>query len=105
MAAVSKQMRAAVESFVNYAATKLETHENFEAAGIEAPKSAGRQAVVSLVTTMLFFAALLVAGKWLWNKVLAELFTCVKPVKSVWQLLGLSILLGMVLPGGGGGCC
>ena len=58
-----------------------------------------RIALVSLLTVGLIFFFLLFAGKWLWNNVLHELVPAVKPAKSVWQILGLALLISLLNPG------
>ena len=73
--------------------------ETFESSG--AGPSPARLALVSFITLALIFAALLFVGKYLWNNVLVDLVTVVKPVKSVWQLIGLALLLGLISPGCG----
>jgi hypothetical protein len=35
-------------------------------------------------------------GKWLWNNVVIDLFTIAKPVRSIWQILGLMIFLNLI---------
>ena len=35
-------------------------------------------------------------GKWLWNNVIIDLFTIAKPVRSIWQILGLMIFLALI---------
>ncbi len=37
-------------------------------------------------------------GKYLWNNVVVDLFTVVKPAKSLWQILGLMIFVSLMLP-------
>ncbi len=44
--------------------------------------------LMSIVTLIL----LLLLGEYLWNNVLAKVVTVVKPVTSVWQILGLWVL-------------
>lgn len=46
----------------------------------------------------LIIAILIVAfvGKWLWNETVAQLFTIVRPVRSVWQIIGLMILISLM---------
>lgn len=74
--------------------------ETFESAnGISAPPA--RLALVSFLTILIVLAALLFVGKYLWNNVLVDVLTIAKPVKSVWQLLGLAILIGLLHPGCG----
>jgi hypothetical protein len=58
-----------------------------------------RLAFVSILTVFLVFMILLFAGKYLWNNVLHELVPAVKPAKSVWQILGLAVLIMLLSPG------
>lgn len=44
-----------------------------------------------LVVTLLF-------GTWLWNQVACKVVTVLKPLNSIWQLLGLAILADMLIP-------
>jgi len=37
-------------------------------------------------------------GKLLWNSVVVDLFTVVKPAKSIWHILGLMILISLLHP-------
>jgi hypothetical protein len=52
--------------------------------------------VISLGTYILFIVLTLLFGEYLWNHVLVKLVTVVKPIKSVWQLLGLMILFSLL---------
>lgn len=72
--------------------------ETFESKDGVAPSPA-RMAVVSLIATLIVILILLFVGKYLWNNVLTEMVTCVKPVKSVWYILGLSVLVSLIHPG------
>ncbi len=74
--------------------------ETFESRDGVTPAPA-RVALVSLLTFVIVLAALLLVGKFLWNNVLVQVTTIVKPIKSVWQLLGLAILISLIHPG----CC
>ena len=64
--------------------------------------SPARGAVVSIISLVIMFALILFIGKYLWNNVLVSLIPAVKPAKSVWQILGLAILLSMFQPAS---CC
>jgi len=61
--------------------------------------AASRMLLVSIITLGLMITALLFVGKYLWNNVLVQLISFAKPVRSVWQLVGLSILLSLIAPG------
>ena len=54
--------------------------------------------VALLITILLWIVLLLLVSKLLWNNVLCDIVTFVKPVKSVFQILGLVILLQLILP-------
>jgi len=58
-----------------------------------------RVALVSVLTAFVIFVVILFVGKYLWNNVLHELVPAIKPAKSVWQILGLAILISLMHPG------
>ncbi len=60
-----------------------------------------RSMVVSILTILVMMSLILFVGKYLWNNVLVGLVPAVRPAKSVWQILGLAILLSLFQPG----CC
>lgn len=55
-----------------------------------------RNPLVYLVVVVLFLVLHLLLSKWLWNNVLVKLVTVAKPADSVWQLLGLTLLFGLL---------
>jgi hypothetical protein len=67
---------------------------------VSGPESKRREMYVSLVASLLAFVVALVIvglfGKLLWNNVVVELFTFAKPVRSVWQIIGLMIFLALM---------
>jgi len=65
----------------------------------ELTKVTAKAAIVSFLTLLVVFILILLVGKYLWNIVLVELFPFVKPAKSIWQILGLSILISLIAPG------
>lgn len=52
--------------------------------------------VASILSFMLAIAIIAFVGKWLWNNIILDLFTIAKPVRSVWQIIGLMIFLSLV---------
>jgi hypothetical protein len=88
----------AVASAINAAVPAFSKTETFEPGRVEQP-SAGRKALVALLSTLLILAITLIVGKWLWNAVLVVLVPAVKPAASVWQILGLAILVSLMAPG------
>jgi len=85
-----------VADTVNAAFSQTETFESETGVGI----SPTRAALVSFITLLIVFALILFVGKYLWNEVLVSLVPGVKPAKSVFQILGLAILLALLVPGG-----
>ncbi len=69
--------------------------ETFQSEG----NNTGRAFLVALLTLIVMMGLILLAGKWLWNTVLVALVPAVKPAKSIWQILGLAILIGLLYPG------
>ena len=58
--------------------------------------SGARSPLVMIVALVLWVILFLLVSKWLWNNVLTKLVTVVKPADSVWQLLGLAVLLSLM---------
>ena len=50
-----------------------------------------------LITFVLALTILSLIGKLLWNSVIVDLFTCVRPAKSFMQILGLFVFVSLVL--------
>ena len=59
-----------------------------------------REAYLEIISTIVSFLIAVVIisfiGKWIWNNIILDLFTVVKPVKSIWQILGLMIFLALI---------
>lgn len=51
---------------------------------------------VTFIVLILYIFLILLIGRFLWNAVLCRLVTIVKPVESIWQVLGLVILLNLI---------
>jgi hypothetical protein len=49
-----------------------------------------------LVSFIIVEFLVLLFGKYLWNTVVVKLFSGVKPVNTLWQILGLSIFIKMI---------
>jgi hypothetical protein len=77
----------------------LSNTEAFQGYGQADKSMTSRVALVSMATLLIMFALILLLGKWLWNTVLVALVPAVKPAKSVWQILGLAVLIGLMYPG------
>ena len=61
-----------------------------------------RDAYVDFLSSFIAFVLALVLlgfiGKYLWNCVIVDLFTIVKPAKSFWQIIGLMLFVSLVRP-------
>lgn len=59
-----------------------------------------RSSYVELTAAILafVFSIVLIAfvGKWLWNGVVLDLISVAKPARSVWQIIGLAILIKLI---------
>lgn len=49
----------------------------------------------------IWLVLVLTAGMWLWNNVAVKLTSILKPMTSIWQLLGLALLVDLIHPS----CC
>lgn len=58
-------------------------------------KHPSADALGAILMSVVTLALLLLLGEYLWNNVLAKLVTVVKPVTSVWQILGLWLLCSL----------
>jgi hypothetical protein len=52
--------------------------------------------IASIVSFLIAVIIISIIGKWLWNNTILDLFTFVKPVRSIWQILGLMIFLALI---------
>jgi hypothetical protein len=50
----------------------------------------------SILALILSVAIVALIGKWLWNNIIIDLFSIAKPARSVWQIIGLMIFLGLI---------
>jgi hypothetical protein len=82
-----------VANGVNAVFSQTETFES------GAGYSTSRSFAVSLITLVIMLSLILLLGKFLWNNVLTALVPAVRPAKSIWQILGLAVLIGLMYPG------
>lgn len=54
--------------------------------------------IITIISFVILYILVLLFGQYLWNNILVTLVPAVKPVTSVFQLLGLTILLSLILP-------
>ena len=54
-----------------------------------------KELIASILALIISIVIIAFIGKWLWNTSVAELFTFVRPVRSIWQLIGLMIFISL----------
>ena len=54
-----------------------------------------KELVASILALVISITIVSFVGKFLWNTTVAELFTIVRPVRSVWQIVGLMLLMAL----------
>ena len=90
-----------LRSLLNNAVALVTPSEKFtNTAGVVVVEPAATQVhpVVGLIIAILAIIIVLLAGKWLWNNIATRYITILKPVPSVWHLLGLMLIIDLVLP-------
>ena len=85
----------ALSNSVNAVLYRTETFSN----QMGGASGSSQAVIVSLITVSIVFMLILFIGKFLWNNVLHELVPAIKPAKSVWQILGLAVLISLLNPG------
>jgi hypothetical protein len=76
--------RASLEGFVNEGDSKEKKQSYIELATI----------IISFILALVILSLI---GMLLWNGVITELFTCVRPAKSFMQILGLFVFVSLLL--------
>jgi hypothetical protein len=86
MSLVGSACRAAIEGFTSTSQDPVKKKDIY----------------MELLALLLAFVVSLVilgfVGQLLWNNVVMDLFTFAKPARSVWQIIGLMILLSLIRP-------
>lgn len=52
----------------------------------------------TLFVFALWIVVVLTVGMWLWNNVVVKVTTIFKPMKSMWQFLGLVLVMDLLIP-------
>lgn len=60
-------------------------------------KGSRQAALLNLLSSVVVVCLVLLLGEKLWNNVLVELVHGVRPVRSIWDVLGVQILLSLLL--------
>lgn len=92
-------MRKVLTELIHSATGINDLNENFQQEQLhhfDPRQLSSKHGIVVLVSFILVELLVLFFGKFLWNSVVTKLITAVKPATSIWQILGLSILLKMM---------
>ena len=71
--------------------------DNFQNYDMNGDNQVRDHAILVLLMVLVYLIIVLLFGKVLWNSCLCRLLP-VKECKSVWHILGLMVLLGLILP-------
>jgi hypothetical protein len=80
---VTAAVRSGLEGFVNPENTQEKKDSYVQLAAV----------LIAFVISLIILSLI---GKFLWNGVIVDLFTCVRPAKSFWQILGLFVFLSLL---------
>ena len=70
--------------------------EHFQQNRHQAENVFQKHAIAFFIAALIVEIFVLLFGKFLWNEVLVELTSIVKPATNIWQILGISILLKLL---------
>ena len=85
-------LKETLQSAINSALTTGNTKEGMN--GVSSWN--GSEALAAFIVMIIIILFILIIGKFLWNVVLCRLLTIAKPAESIWQILGLAILLNLL---------
>lgn len=73
-------------------------HPAFQVGGkaLAGQQVSGKELFGVLIGFVIWLVIVLFLGRWLWNTVLVKLVSGVKPITSIWQILGLAILINLL---------
>jgi hypothetical protein len=56
----------------------------------------GKEMFGLFIGMVIWLVFVLFLGRWLWNNILIKLIPGIKPITSIWQILGLSVLISLL---------
>jgi hypothetical protein len=83
-------MHSLIEKFACYTFSQTETFGN--------PLTGTGTLIGSTIAALLVLLILCLFGQYLWNHALCPLVSVVRPAKSIFQILGVAILLSLLMP-------
>jgi len=84
MNAIKSMVYAGVDAFTDMSGSDSKRREAY------------MEIIASIIAFLLALIIISFIGKWIWNNIILDLFTVVKPVKSIWQIIGLMIFLSLI---------
>jgi len=75
-----------------------ETFACFRSSQTETFGNQGVSTFIPLVSALITLLILCLIGQYLWNNALCPLVSVVRPAKSIFQVLGVALLFGMLFP-------
>ena len=97
-------MRQIIEDLIQYSWNNNNSaaFEKFQNGGYNLqpqplPEITKKNIMPMVLSVIIVYLLLLFLGKYLWNNIVVDLFTFAKPIKSIWHLLGLSILVKLII--------
>lgn len=81
---IREVMRAGIEGMTNMSGSTAGRYEVY------------KDVIASILSLIVSILIVAFVGKWLWNTSVAELFTFVRPVRTVWQIIGLMLFLALI---------
>jgi hypothetical protein len=90
-------MRAVIGDLLNNLTNNNENFQGFNHAGqLGGVSNNKRPTWVIILSVILVEIVLLIFGKFLWNNIAIKLIPGISKIKSIWQILGLSILIKLL---------
>ena len=86
-------MRKVIETLLSSTLNRADLTENFSLHKPSTPVIG----LIGLISFTLMQVLLLCFGKYLWNNTLVKLVPSVQAASSIWQILGLSILIKLIV--------
>lgn len=81
---IREVMRASIEGMTNMSGSPTGRYEVY------------KEVIASILSLIVSILIIAFVGKWLWNTSVAELFTFVRPVRTVWQIIGLMLFIALI---------
>lgn len=82
-----------LEKLVKMVTTSVDTITGDSSESFQNVMTKNELTMTDIVVVLLYLLIVFMFGKYLWNKVACSHVTVLKPLTSVWQLLGLSLLV------------